>query len=339
MSGSCDLKYLIVGLGSMGKRRLRNLRSLGIENIAGFDPREDRRDETRQKYGIATYADFASAMEQLKPDALIISTPPQQHMAYAWKGFEGGLHCFIEASVTDPDGILKLYRSSVDTSLLMAPSCTMRHYPGPIKVKELLGAGVIGRPLNINYQTGQYLPDWHPWEAIEDYYVSARETGGGREIVPFELTWLNDIFGEPQALACVKAKLTDLNADIDDLYHCLLSYPNNVLANITVEVISRPKATRELRILGTEGELVFSADENCVRYICSSAPDWQRFSLGNGTVETGYINPEEPYIAEMKNFVDAITQRDKSLYPNTLLDDYRVLQTLLQLEKLAGANQ
>jgi predicted dehydrogenase len=254
-------------------------------------------------------------------------------------GFELGLSCFIEASVIEADRILKLHTMAEQSTVLMAPSCTMRYFPGPKKVKQLIGLGVIGKPLNINYQTGQYLPDWHPWEKIEDFYVSVRETGAGREIVPFELTWLNDIFGEPEPLACVKAKVTDMNVDIDDIYHSLLRYPKGVLANITVEVISRPQATRELRILGSTGELVFSGDENCVRYCNNDNPEWVRFDLGGGTVEAGYINPEEPYISEMHDFVNAVNQNNKSLYPNTLLDDYRILQMLYALEELAERTQ
>ena len=319
----------------MGKRRVRNLLALDCKAIAGFDPREDRRAEAQSKFGIDTYASFDAAVNAFHPNALIISTSPQHHMAYAWAGFERGLPCFIEASVVDADRILELHRRSVDTPILIAPSCTMRYFPGPRKVAELIRSGAIGRPLNVNYQTGQYLPDWHPWEQIEEFYVSARATGAGREIVPFELTWLNDIFGKPEPLACVKAKLTDMNADIDDIYHCLLRYPEQVLANVTVEVISRPKATRELRVLGTEGEIVFSADEQCVRYASTGTSDWIRFDLGGGTVEKNYINPEEPYIAEMRDFVEAVRTGDKSLYPNTLLDDYHVLQTLYRLEELS----
>lgn len=332
-----SLKFLVVGLGSMGKRRVRNLQAIGVDDIAGFDIREDRRSEAAEKYGIVVYAEFTSALENFCPDVLVISTSPEQHMAYAWHGLEHGLSCFIEASVVDADRILELHRRTVGTSVLMAPSCTMREFPGPKKIKELIQAGVIGRPLNLNYQTGQYLPDWHPWENIQDFYVSSRETGGCREIVPFELTWLNDIFGEPEAIGCVKAKLTDMNADIDDLYHCLLRYPEGLLANITVEVVSRPQVTRELRILGTDGQLVFSADENCVRYANNKTPNWVRFDLGGGTIESGYVNPEEPYISEMRAFVLAVTQRNKSIFPNTLLDDYRVLKTLYRLEELAEA--
>lgn len=333
------VRFLVVGLGSMGKRRVRNLLALGYEQIAGFDPRQDRRAEVQSKSGIDTYDSFDSAIDAFKPEVLIISTSPAHHMMYAWASFERGLSCFIEASVVDADRILELHERTKGTELLVAPSCTMRYYPGPTKVKELLQSGVIGEPLNVNYQTGQYLPDWHPWERIEDFYVSARATGACREIVPFELTWLNDIFGMPEPLACVKAKLTDLNADIDDVYHCLLRYPKQVLANLTVEVISRPVATRELRVLGSQGEIVFSAHEQCVRYASTENPEWIRYDLDAGTVEKRYINPEEPYIAEMRDFADAVSKADKSLFPNTLLDDYQVLQTLHRLEELSERAQ
>jgi len=320
----------------MGKRRVRNLLAMGFKEVAGFDLREDRRAEAQQKSGIRTFGNFDEAIATHKPEALVISTPPQYHMLYAEKSFGLGLPCFVEASVVDADKALDLYQRSLKTDVLVAPSCTMRYYPGPKKVKELIRAGAIGKPLNFNYTTGQYLPDWHPWEKVEDFYVSNRDTGACREIVPFELTWLNDIFGKAEPLGCSRAKVTDINADIDDVYHCLLRYPGNVMANLTVEVISRPKATREFRVLGSTGQIVFSGEERCVRYCNLEQKDWVRHEFGSGTVEKNYINPEEPYILELTAFVTAVKQRDRSLYPNTLQDDYEILQTLYRLEELSG---
>jgi len=331
------MKFLVIGLGSMGKRRVRNLLALGGHEIAGFDIRADRREEAVLKYGITPFADIDAAISAFRPDACIISTSPDQHMLYAFCALEQQLSCFIEASVIDAERILELHRRTANTPVLMAPSCTMRYFPGPRKVKDLIAQGAIGKVLNVNYQTGQYLPDWHPWEQIGEYYVSRRETGGCREIVPFELTWVNDIFGQPEPLALVKAKLTDMDADIDDIYHCLVRYPGGILLNMTVEVISRPVATREMRILGSTGEIVFSADENCVRWIAAGMEAWQRHELGSGTVEAQYINPEEPYIAEMRDFVEAVEAGDKTHFPNTLLDDYTVLQALNRLEELCEA--
>lgn len=332
------MKFLVVGLGSMGKRRVRNLVALGFkDSTAGFDIREDRREETK-KYDIKLFDDFEDALNTYKPDAILISTPPTFHMHYAFIAAKNNISCFIEASVVDSDKILELNDFIKNKNIIMAPSCTMRFYPAPIKIKELINNNVIGKVLNYNYQTGQYLPDWHPWEKIENFYVSNPDTGGCREIVPFELTWLNDIFGDAKPLACVRRKLTDMNANIDDIYHCLFEYPNNVIGNLTVEVVSRPKATREIRILGSLGEIVYSSDNNSIKYINTEMEDWKIINFDEGTIENGYINPEEPYINEVKSFVEAITNiknGDISTYPNTLLDDYNILQTLYKLEDIS----
>ena len=92
-----------------------------------------------------------------------------------------------------------------------------------------------------------------------------------------------------------------------------------------------------MRILGGDGEIVYSADSNSVRYINTSMDDWLSFDLGAGRVEDQYINPEEPYIAEMRDFITAVAAKDKTLFPNSLKDDYKILQTLEALEKMTGA--
>ena len=330
------MKFLVIGLGSMGKRRVRNLQALGVEYVAGFDVRKDRRLETKTKYVISVFDDIETAIAEANPDACAICTPPDLHMHYAFFAQARNIDCFIEASVVEKEEILRLDQLMRGGSTLALPSCTMLFYPGPKKIKELVDAKAIGEVISINYHTGQYLPDWHPWEDIADFYVSKRETGGAREIVPFELTWLCHIFGVPKALACWKGKLSALNVDIDDLYHCIMQFPNSgMVCNMTVEVISRPQATREMRILGTEGEIVFSGDANSVRYRNIQMQDWAHFEFKAGTVENLYINPEEPYIEEMRAWTQALVSRDASLYPNSLREDYQILKVLSDLEALA----
>jgi predicted dehydrogenase len=332
------MNFLIVGLGSMGKRRVRNLMALGYDSksIAGFDIRSDRRAEAESLYSISSFGKFTDAIRDFSPHAILISTYPNYHMDYAEPALDLGIHCFIEASVTELDRIKNLCEKLKDRPIVIAPSNTMRYYPGPSLIREIIKKQFVGRPLSLNYHTGQYLPDWHPWEKIEDFYVSRRETGGAREIVPFELAWINEIFGDPKPLCCVKDKLADFKADIDDIYHCSLRYPGGMLANITIDVISRPKATRYFTVLGSAGKIVFDGDKNIVRYLQVSASDWVEISLDSGRVEDGYINPEEPYIAELRDFISAVEKRDRNLFPNTLEKDIKVLSLLNDLEAMSA---
>ncbi len=165
------MRFLIVGLGSMGKRRVRNLKSLKAGDIIGFDPREDRREEARSKYAIDVYPDFESAMAK-NPDALIISTSPDLHMPYAHLAVDAGKSFFTEASVTD-EGVEDIIRKLPAKNIVGVPSCTMRFYPGPKKIKEWVDAGRIGRVLSFTYHSGQYLPDWHPWEDYRKFPLSS----------------------------------------------------------------------------------------------------------------------------------------------------------------------
>ena len=46
------MKFLIIGLGSMGKRRIRNLQILNQNNIVGYDIKPERREEVKRIYNI-----------------------------------------------------------------------------------------------------------------------------------------------------------------------------------------------------------------------------------------------------------------------------------------------
>ena len=58
------MRFLVIGLGSMGKRRIRCLKYLGEKDIIGFDVRQERCDEATSRYGINAYTDFERALSE-----------------------------------------------------------------------------------------------------------------------------------------------------------------------------------------------------------------------------------------------------------------------------------
>ncbi|MEO5374465.1 MAG: Gfo/Idh/MocA family oxidoreductase [Alphaproteobacteria bacterium] len=326
------MRFLIVGLGSMGKRRVRNLKRLGVTDITGFDPRADRRAEAAAAYGIETVGDWAAA-EALAVDAWVISTPPDTHLDYGFKALDRGIAFFAEASVTD-ERAPEMIRRLKETGGVGCPSCTMRYYAGPRKIKELVASGVIGRPLMMTYHVGQWLPDWHPWESYKDFYVSKRATGACREIVPFELTWLVDILGDVDAVTCMRGKVSDLDCDIDDVYQLLLKFRSGLSGHLAVDVVARP-AVRMFRLNGREGTIEWDHGQNVVRLWTATGEankyDLQVFDLAAGTVEAGYIHAEEPYVDEMRDFVAAV--RRERPWPYPFESDEHVLSLLVRAER------
>lgn len=328
------MKIAIIGLGSMGRRRLRNLRQHGKHEIYAFDNNEIRKKQVIDEFGINILENVEDEIREGNFDAAIISTSPDWHMHYAELFVESKIPVFIEASVVETERVGVLAQKAHDLGTLVAPSCTMRFFEGPKLVKHLILDGQIGTPLFFTYHTGQWLEDWHPWESINDFYVSKIEMGGCREIVPFELTWLNDIFGEPEVVGSVRDKISTLSAEIDDIYQIQLKYPNNVKASLVVEVLSRPFSSRELRIVGTEGIIKFSADDSSVQLCNSSMNEWKTYIIQSGTKASGAINPDEPYFDELSLFLGAAM--GENTYPNTLSDDYKILRTLDLIDEVAS---
>lgn len=322
------MKFLVVGLGSMGKRRIRNLQRLKAGEIIGFDLRGDRRKEAEEKYGIKTFGDLKKAMAT-DPDALVISTPPDLHMKYAMIAAKNNKHFFTEASVVD-EGMDELITLCKDKKIVVAPSCTMRFNPSVQKIKELVETSAVGKPLTFTYHSGQYLPDWHPWEDYRKFYVARKKTGAAREIVPFELVWLTWVFGEIDEISCFKGKVSSLDVEIDDVYQIILKFKSGVLGHMLIDVVSRVPY-RVFRLMGEEGVVAWDWSKKKVEVFTAKDKRWKEFLVEEGGPERGYIAGEKMYVDEMNRFLKAIKGEEK--YPYTFEEDREILGLLHAAEK------
>jgi len=323
------VKFLIVGLGSMGKRRVRNLQYLKAGRIIGFDPNEDRRRQAAQTYGMRTFGDIDTAMRE-NPDALVISTPPDLHVKYALLAARNNKHFFMEASVVD-EGMDELISFCRGKDVVAAPSCTSRFHPSIMKIKELVEADAVGEVLAFTYHCGQYLPDWHPWEDYRQFYAARRETGAAREIVPFELVWLTWVLGRLDSISCFKGKLSKLNIDIDDIYQLIMRFKSGTLGHMLVDVVARVPY-RTCRFLGEEGVIQWEWGEG-VKLYTAKERKWREYRVEEGPTVEGYSDKikEGHYIEEMNRFIKAIKGEKK--YPYTLEDDREMLGLLYAAER------
>lgn len=323
--------FLVIGLGSMGKRRIRCLQTLGMTSISGLDIRQDRRAEAERLYGVTTYDDFFTVLTQCKPDALIISVPPDLHHRYMKVALDQRIPFFVEASVVD-DGMAELILELKERPLVAAPSATLLFHPAIGIIENIVKSGALGKISNVIHHSGQYLPDWHTYEPVSDFYVSNPSTGGGREIVPFELSWFTKIFGFPERVCGNFRKTVDIDGaeKIDDTYNALFDY-GSFLSSFTVDVVSR-HATRRLLINGDKKQLVWDWDENQVRLYDPISEKWETLSYQTGNAAVGYNANigEGMYIDEIANFLDAL--QGKCPFVNDLENDHRVLKLLYAIE-------
>jgi predicted dehydrogenase len=326
------MNFLVVGLGSMGKRRIRCLQSLGYSGIYGFDLREDRRSEVLEKYGVKAFSDILSAIREVQPTAMIISVPPDVHHEYMKLAIRENIHFFVEASVVDTD--MDIIKNDLENKdIVGAPSATLLFHPAIKIISEMVKSGELGKVSNIIFHSGQYLPDWHTYEKVSDYYVSNPATGGAREIVPFELTWLTDVFGFPKRVCGNYRKTINIEgADkIEDTYNFLMDY-EDCLATVTVDVVSR-FATRRLLINGDKKQLFWDWNQNNIQVYDPAAAQWDTINYQMKTAADGY-NPnigENMYIDELNAFIQTFVERKP--FVTSIANDHKVLKLLYAVEE------
>jgi predicted dehydrogenase len=318
------MKFLIIGLGSMGKRRIRNLQYLGHNNITGYDLRNDRLIQAHNLYGI----EILRKLDEINFSNfthVIISTPPDAHIKYALTFHGIGAHVFIEASVVDDD-YSELIHNIEGRQNLLAPSCTMRFDPLNIQVCDWLENNRIGRALYCNHHFGQYLPHWHPYESVNDFYVSNKRTGGAREIVSFDLVYLSWFFGLPTSLSSLVDMTGTLDCEIDDIYALTFRTPKCRVVQMTVDVVSK-LSYRTTRIVGEKGNIELDSVAGTLNLYDYESRNWTRLKRTDLAVTT---STEEMYVNEINSFVSA--SNGDGEYPYKLEDDHAILSKLYAFE-------
>ena len=324
-------RVAVIGLGSMGKRRTGILRqNHPTSPVAAYDPSAERRADAEQRFGIETF-DSPEKLYDWKPEAAIISTPPLLHTSYAHALAQRDIPFMVEASVVD-DGLADLITELEERGVVGVPSCTMRFHPGIRMLRKLLldqcVIGDLSSRCAFHYHMGQFLPDWHPHEHVGSFYVGARETSGTREMVCFENVWLSWLFGMPVDVAAQVGKLTEIDADIEDIFQLLINYDSGTLGTMQIDVISRVPY-RSLRIVTEDGVLEWSARENLLRHYDGASGDWTVHSeVADEDYRGGNFSGEEMYAHEIDAFF-AEADGERGAFPFDFRSD-RVILSLLR---------
>jgi predicted dehydrogenase len=312
----------------MGKRRVRCLHALRAGETIGFDLRADRRGEVETLYGIRTVTSFDEGMGS-DPDAIIISTPPDQHVEYCLASIAAGKPFFVEETVMlDPRSVMPLLHALEGRPLVAAPSCTMRFHPAVKQIRKVLQDGELGRPLAFTALSLSYLPDWHPWERVQDFYVASRVSGGGREMVIFDLDWIEWLFGNLTTVMAEISKASQIPADIDDVFHLVGRFGGGLSGSFTSSVAFRV-AGRSLEVACEEGQIIWDSRAHRVMVYSAADGKWQHY-METASRDYSY---DRLYIEEIEHFLYAM--RGEAPFMRDFHDVKRMLEVLCAIERSA----
>jgi len=324
------VRVVVIGLGSMGKRRIRLIRKYDNEIvILGIDTDRERRETCAREYNIETYENLSQIKSINTVDCAFICTPPLAHSKLITQCLQLGMHIFSELNLVY-DGYQENVFLANQKKLVLFMSSTFLYRNEIKKIKSLVhDAKCLA---NYIYHVGQYLPDWHPWENYNDFFVSDKRSNGCREIFAIELPWLTDTFGEIIEVDVVKNKMSNLKLNYNDNYLVILQHSSGHKGILAVDVVSR-RAVRDLEIFGErlyiqwdgspKGLRMYDYDQKRDLYLEIYKEIDQLDNYSSFVVENAYYN-------EIVSFFEAVLMGKPPLY--SFEKDRRILEIIDRIE-------
>lgn len=321
------MRFLVCGLGSIGRRHLGNLLALGEDDVFGLDPDAAARAQVEREHGVPVVTTLAEAWPR-RPHAVLVTTPTASHLPVAREAVERGCHVLVEKPLAHTwDGVEELVAAAEARGLVTLVGCNLRFEPGLARVKQLLDAGAIGRVVSAGIEFGSWLPDWRPWQDHRHGYAAARALGGGIVLDAIhELDYACWLLGEPVRVACLTAQVDALELETEAVAAILLAFEGGALAEVHLDYVQRTPS-RTCRLIGEEGTLRWDFATGEVRLFADGA--WTTFER-----EPAW-QTNDMYLDELRHFLRCLAREEEPAQP--LREGARVLE--LALAALAAAEE
>jgi predicted dehydrogenase len=296
------VRGLIIGFGSIGKRHARNIRRLQPHAALTVLRRSDAIDPDEAALGVTRTTSLDEALRE-KPQFAVVANPSSRHAEVLLPLLQAGVACYIEKPVVtnaaDVGRLRALLHSASPVPVTFA-GCNLRFLPSLAKLRALLAAGKIGRPVRASLQVGQWLPDWRPHQDYRrSYSADAAEGGGVMLDLIHEIDVARWLFGEFDQVKAVAGKFSMLEINAEDSACILLAKAESgPLTAINLDYVSR-RRVRRYEIVGDVATLAWDLATQTLDLITAEAV--QRVDTG----EAGY-DVAETYVHAMQEFLQCV---------------------------------
>jgi len=303
------MKGLVVGGGSIGRRHLRNLKQLGAELLGLVEVDVACREAIAAELSVTIFPNLHAGLAW-GPNFAVVATPTHLHAEQTLQIVRGSVPVFVEKPLAHTAGaVSKLADLTEKTKLGSLVGCNMRFHPGPVKVKQLLDEGQLGKILFARIHSGSYLPEWRPNTDYRRNYAARVETGGGCIMdCIHEIDLARWYLGEVRSVFCCAGHLSSLEIETEDVAILVCGHLSGAISEIHLDYVQRTYE-RGCQIVGELGSIFWDFNGKAVRWYNAGAKEW-----------TTYPQPEswevnQMYVDEIKHFLDCLEQKRPTTLP------------------------
>lgn len=237
------MKILIIGLGSIGKKHVKAIKSI-LPNAEIFALRSNI---TAEKLPGVTNIFNLVEIASVTIDFAIISNLTSEHKKTIAQLILFGFPLFIEKPVTSSLDIEDLINLVESKGISTYVACNLRFLDCIRFVKDKLSQSQHKKLNEVNVYCGSYLPDWRPNTDFRKTYSANIELGGGVHIdLIHELDYIYWLFGSPNKVKRTFKSQSSLLISSFDYANYVLDYDGFCTSVILNYYRKDPKRNLEL---------------------------------------------------------------------------------------------
>ena len=317
------MKFLICGLGSIGRRHLNVLKKSGDHEFVAFRSGKGTKNKSLENVTEITSLD---GLNNYGIDAALITNPTYLHITTSLEIAEYGMPMFIEKPLDmDLSNADKLMKVVSEKNIPVLIGYNMMHHPGIKALKKLIEEGRIGKAVSARAQFGTYMPGWHPEEDHKKSYAAVKSMGGGVILTSIhEQNYLTHFFGDIEEIKSMETGGGITGIETEEGVEILMKHKSGVVSNVHLNFYQKPYY-RNCQVIGTQGTLFW--DFMIPEIKIMSKDKIEHLQLGNDPMEL----LERSYADQMNHFIKVASGKEVPITGlREGIEDVRAALTILK---------
>lgn len=308
--------FVVVGLGSIGRRHASNLAALAPKARFTFVRHTGQEDEFTRQFEARVVRSIADVSDDVV-DLAVLATPSANHFDLLPELIELGWPLLVEKPiVTERQQCVEVGHALLNSKpAARFAAFNLRYLPSLRTARTMVDSGELGRCVRATLIAGQALPTWRPTIDYRSTYSAHAASGGGVEL---DLSHEFDIarwwFGEMRVSGSVAGTFSGLEINSHDTAVVTL-VPVDGPAPVVVVALDyvAPQRVRWYEVVGTAQRLEW----NLAGQLSAISSDKTKSVADSGEA----FDIDNSYVAMMREVLSAVgTGRLGPLGPQTLAD-------------------
>lgn len=268
------------------------------------------------------YSNASELINDPAVEAVYIATPPNSHANYAIEAMRAGKPVYVEKPMAKSyTECLEMLKVSRETGMALWVAYYRRSLPAFLKVKELIEAGEIGKPLMVNLKLYKQANERNQTKEEMHWHVFPEIAGAGHffDLASHQFDYLDFLLGPIKKANGNAQNLAGLYP-AEDTVSCTWIHESGVIGSGSWSFIVDENSEKdEIEIIGDKGRIILP---------CFDSPGTLQLVNYKGTTDLKLENPKhisqklvQQVVDELRGIGECISTGESAARTSWVLDE------------------